>query len=158
MRVLVLLCLAMSAWAADQHTTWMDYAGGPDSSKYVALDQIDKSNVDQLRVEWVYPTQDNSSYLFNPIVADNVMYVLARNDSLVALDATTGKEIWVHEDLRGIAPRGINYWESKDRKDRRLIFQMRNFLPGDRCPDGQVYPHVRRQRTGGPPGGARSRP
>ena len=42
------------------------------------------------------------------------MYVLARNNSLVALDATTGKEIWVHENLQGIAPRGINYWESRD--------------------------------------------
>jgi glucose dehydrogenase len=56
------------------------------------------------------------------------MYVLARNNSLVALNAVTGKEIWVHENLRGIAPRGINYWESEDRKDRRLIFQINNRL------------------------------
>ena len=66
--------------------------------------------------------------MFNPIVVDNVAYVLARNNSLVALDATTGKEIWIHEDLRGIAPRGINYWESKDRSDRRLLFQMNSYL------------------------------
>ena len=56
------------------------------------------------------------------------MYVLARNNSLVALDASTGREIWIHEGLQGIAPRGINYWESKDRSDRRLLFQMNSYL------------------------------
>ncbi len=29
---------------------------------------------------------------------------------------------------RGITGRGINYWESEDRKDRRLLFQMNNYL------------------------------
>ncbi len=37
-------------------------------------------------------------------------------------------EIWIHAELTGIAPRGINYWESKDRKDRRLIFQRNSYL------------------------------
>ena len=94
----------------------------------MALDQITKSNVTRLQVAWTYRTQDNQSYLFNPIVVDDVMYVLARNNSLVALDAATGKEIWIHANLRGIASRGINYWESKDRKDRRLILQINHHI------------------------------
>src|SRR6266487_42441 len=110
------------------HKTWMDYGGGPDSSHFVALDQINKSNVNQLEVAWIYPTGDGRSYLFNPIVVDNVMYVLARNNSLVALDAATGKEIWIHEDLVGIATRGVNYWESQDHSDRRLLFQRNSYL------------------------------
>lgn len=107
---------------------WADYGGGPDNSHYVNTQQITKANVNQLQVAWSYQTQDNNNYLFNPVVANNVMYVLARNTSLVALDATTGKELWVHEGLYGIAPRGINYWQSKDGKDRRLIFQMNHTL------------------------------
>src|SRR6266487_2020058 len=110
------------------HKTWMHYGGGPDSSHFVALDQINTPNVNQLDVPWIYPTGDGRSYLFNPIVVDNVMYVLARNNSLVALDAATGKEIWIHENLPGLTTRGIAYWESKDRRDRRLIFTMNNFL------------------------------
>jgi quinoprotein glucose dehydrogenase len=109
-------------------TTWTDFGGGPDNARYLALEQITKSNVQQLAVAWKYPTRDNISYVFNPVVVDNVMYVLARNNSLVALDASTGKEIWIHEDLGGIAPRGINYWESKDRADRRLLFQRNSYL------------------------------
>ena len=130
---LILLSLSIgpvgrAAEAQQDHKKWMDYGGGSDSSHFVALDQINKSNVNTLEVAWNYPTGDSSSYLFNPIVVDNVMYVLARNSSLVALDAATGKEIWIHENLPGLATRGIAYWESKDRKDRRLIFTINNFL------------------------------
>src|SRR5262249_30356407 len=114
--------------AAQDRKTWMTYGGGPDSSHFVALNQINKSNVNELQVAWAYPTGDDRSYLFNPIVIGKVMYVLARNSSLVALDAGTGKEIWIHENLPGLSTRGISYWESKDRKDRRLIFAINNNL------------------------------
>ncbi|HEU0121794.1 MAG TPA: PQQ-binding-like beta-propeller repeat protein [Bryobacteraceae bacterium] len=119
------------AWPAENGKNpknWSDYGGGPDSSHFVSLGQITKSNVNQLQVAWTYPTGDNHAYLFNPVIVDNVMYVLARNSSLVALDATTGKEIWIHENLPGLTSRGIAYWESKDRKDRRLLFAMNDYL------------------------------
>lgn len=112
----------------DPHKTWRDYGGGPDQSKYVVVDEINKSNVNKLKVAWFYPAGDDNVYQFNPIIIDTIMYVLAKENSLVALNATTGKEIWIHADLHGIAPRGINYWESKDGKERRLIFQMNNYL------------------------------
>jgi quinoprotein glucose dehydrogenase len=125
---LVLTAICRAAHAGQDYKTWKDYGGGPDSSHFVDLKQIDKSNVNQLEVAWSYPTGDQRSYVFNPIVVDNVMYVQARNSSLVALDAVTGKEIWIHENLPGLATRGIAFWESKDRKDRRLIFALNNYL------------------------------
>ena len=111
-----------------EFTTWQEYGGGPSASKYVTFKQINKSNVDQLKVAWFYPTNDNKTYQFNPIIVDTVMYVLAKNNSLVALNARTGKEIWIQANLRGITRRGINFWESKDGKDKRLIFAMNNYL------------------------------
>jgi quinoprotein glucose dehydrogenase len=111
-----------------QRRTWSDYGGGPDNARYLTLDQITKENLGRLEVAWTYPTRDDFSYVFNPLIVDNVIYVLARNSALVALDAATGKEIWVHESLQGIAPRGINYWESQDRKDRRLLYQRNHYL------------------------------
>ena len=93
--------------------------------RFTALDQIRKSNVKDLRIAWTY---FNGSSSMNPIIVDNVMYVYGRNNSLIALDATTGKEIWIHTGLSSIATLGVNYWESKDRKDRRLIFQINHFL------------------------------
>ena len=125
------LVMGITAWPetpGKNHKNWADYGGGPDSSHFVALNQIDKSNVSRLEVAWVYPNGDNQAYLFNPIVVDNVMYVLARDSSLVALHATTGKEIWVHEKLPGLSTRGVAYWESKNRQDRRLIFAINDYL------------------------------
>ena len=127
-RLALLVLAAATALAGQDHTKWSDYGGGPDSSHFVNLKQITPANVTQLQVAWTYPTRDNIAYLFNPIIVDNLMYVLARNYSLVALDAESGKEIWVHENLAGISTRGIAYWESKDRSDRRLIFSMNDYL------------------------------
>jgi quinoprotein glucose dehydrogenase len=128
-RLFLCVVLGLPLAAAQQdHQTWRDYGGGPDNSKYVALDQITKKNVGQLAVAWSYPTRDHNAYAFNPIIVGNTMYVMARGSSLVALNATTGKEIWVHENLPSISYRGVNYWESKDGKDRRLIFQINHYL------------------------------
>ena len=113
---------------SERRAQWADYGGGPDSAKYSTLSQITRANVTQLKVAWSYPTYDNTAYRFGPVVVDNVAYVLARNNSLVAIDATTGKEIWIHEGLQGMAPRGINYWESRDRSDRRLLYQRNGYL------------------------------
>src|SRR6476659_935731 len=117
--------------AAKAHSTWRDYAGASDAAQYSALTQINRSNIKKLQVAWSYPTGDGNKYLFNPIVIDQTMYVLAHDNSIVALDAATGKELWTHPTAPKttlITNRGINYWESSDRTDRRLLFAANNFL------------------------------
>ena len=47
------------AMAAGSGKWWRDNLGGPDSSHYVDLDQIKKSNVNQLEVAWFYPYGDD---------------------------------------------------------------------------------------------------
>ena len=122
------LVLAASAAELRSFQTWEDDLGGPDSSQYTSLKQINKSNVKQLQVVWTYPTGERGTYLFNPIVVDGVMYVLANNNSVVALDAATGKEIWTHPNQGAVGTRGMNYWAGKDRSDRRLIYVNGGFL------------------------------
>ena len=121
------LCVGIPAIFAQNKSpnlSWPDYGGGPTNSHYVELKQITKANIGQLEVAWSYPYGQTG---FNPVIVDNMMYVIGRS-ALIALDATTGKEIWIHENLAGMNPRGINYWESKDRKDRRLIFSTNSYL------------------------------
>jgi len=92
--------------------------------QYSALTQIDKKNVGRLEQAWFFAVPDRKgNFGFNPIVVDGVMYVLGPANAIVALDAMTGKTIWSHIVQDGSpGNRGINYWESKDRSDRRLIF------------------------------------
>ncbi len=128
---------------AQPHTTWSDYSGGPDSAQYSALGQINRSNVARLERVWTFPTGDHNKYFFNPLVVEGTMYVLAKNNSIVALDAATGKEIWTHEsgpDIKIITSRGINYWESKDRADRRLLFASNHFLRAIDARTGKTIP------------------
>ncbi|MCC7007779.1 MAG: PQQ-binding-like beta-propeller repeat protein [Acidobacteria bacterium] len=110
--------------AARSDKWWWDNLAGPDSSNFVGADQVTKANVSRLEVAWFYPYATSG---FNPIAVDNVIYTAARGNALVALDATTGKEIWVHDNLGGAA-RGINYWQSDNGKDKRLIFWINSFM------------------------------
>ena len=65
--------------------------------QYSALKQIDKSNVSNLELAWFHSVPDRTGNSgFNPIVADGTMYVLGPKNSIVALDAITGKQIWSH--------------------------------------------------------------
>lgn len=125
---------------AAEHSTWSDYAGAPDGAQYSALDQINRSNVSQLRPAWTYPTADGNKYLFNPLVVDKTMYVLARNNSIVALDAATGREMWVHATgakTQLITNRGINYWESSGHSESRLLYAVDNYLQAIDARTGQ---------------------
>ncbi len=119
------------------YTTWRTYGGGGHASQYSALDQINKSNVTQLAVAWSFPVGERS-FVFNPIVVDDVMYVLARDNDLVALDAATGRELWSHPHEGPVSARGINYWQSADGSDRRLLYLNSGFLTALDARTGQT--------------------
>ncbi len=116
---------AIATTATSQSKEWADYAGGPAGNRYIDFKQITKANVDKLQVAWTYPYAETGN---NSIVSHGVIFTHARNKSIVAVDAATGKEIWVHDGLTGLTERGLNYWESKDGKDRRLIFSVADYL------------------------------
>lgn len=111
--------------ATSQPTEWRDYAGSPEGNRYIDFKQITKANVDKLQVAWIYPYAETGN---NALVADGVIYTHARNRSIVAVDAATGKEVWVHDGLTGLTTRGLNYWESKDGRDKRVIFSVADYL------------------------------
>jgi quinoprotein glucose dehydrogenase len=121
--VLAVLALPSEARApqpAAPYTTWSEYGGAADSMQYSALAEITRANVAQLQPVWFYRVAGDPVRLpFNPLIVGDVMYVAGDKNVVVALDAATGKERWVSSAQ---APeRGLAYWESRDRADRRLI-------------------------------------
>ena len=130
----LLVVAAAAAFAAAAVTTtaqsskdqwWPGYGSGPDNSRYSTSKQITRTNVTGLQAAWTYPFGDAGS---SPIVVRGAIYGRGRNGSLVALDAATGRELWVHENMTGMTSRGMNYWESADGRDQRLIFAMNSLL------------------------------
>src|SRR5215472_7445994 len=112
---IALFTLAPLALQAQKAAGWSEYLGGPDSSHYSPLKQVNKQNVNKLSVAWSYETGDDLSYTFCPLVVDNIAYVAAKTGALVAVDASTGKELWVHTFAAGgrfsgiSGQRGANY-------------------------------------------------
>jgi quinoprotein glucose dehydrogenase len=148
-----LTVLAGAAAAQEPYKTWNTFGGTAEDNNYSALTQINRSNVTKLQVVWTYDTADEIGYTFAPIVVDRTLYGAAKNGSLLAIDATTGKEIWVHRfdppragagGLSGVtgltAYRGLNYWESKDRSDRRLFVQVDGFIQAINARTGELVP------------------
>jgi glucose dehydrogenase len=131
------MCGTLVSAAERSFDTWSQYLGGADSSQYSSLKQINKSNVKQLEVAWTYQTGPGT-YTFDPLVIDGIMYVLAQSNSVVALDAATGKQLWAHPNTGAVGARGMNYWENKDRSDRRLFFINAGFLTAIDARTGQT--------------------
>ena len=105
---------------------WDQNGGGVDSSQYSSLKEIDKTNVGRLTVAWTYPSDE--AYLFNPLIVNGTIYVLAKKRSIVALDAATGKEKWVHQNEGAVGARGMSYWKSSDGSEERLLYVNAGFL------------------------------
>jgi quinoprotein glucose dehydrogenase len=127
----------MTPAQAARYRTWRQYAGGSHSSQFTSLDQINKTNVTQLDVAWTFPVTGN--VIFNPLIIDTTMYVPAGGGTLAAVDAATGKELWRKQ---GVAPgaRGMNYWESTDKSDRRLLFVAGGMLTAVNAANGELIP------------------
>ena len=120
-----MLAVAFPGAQAPSDLWWTGYGNGADNSRYFASRQISKTNVNQLQVAWTYPFGDTGG---NPIVVRGVIYGRGRNGSVVAVDAKTGREIWVRENMGAMTWRGMMYWESRDGRDQRLIFTMNDLL------------------------------
>jgi quinate dehydrogenase (quinone) len=118
------------------YTTWTAYSGGAHSSQYSALTEINTSNVSRLQVAWTFAV--TGTVIFNPIVIDGVMYLQASVNTLAAVDAATGKEIWRCQTQGPIGARGMNYWESPDRSDRRLLFIAGGYLTAINAQNGDA--------------------
>jgi alcohol dehydrogenase (cytochrome c) len=74
---------------------WLTYSRTLDGKRYSPLNEINTTNVFQLKVKWAY--QFSSPQIeSSPIVIDGVLYMTGPN-SVVALDGRTGRPLWKWE-------------------------------------------------------------
>ena len=160
----VLAVLLVASSAATQQGApagqWPTYGGDHAATKYSPLDQIDRDNVDQLRVAWRWASPDNEVVTANrttlpslpagfkatPVLADGVLYIKTSLSQAAAIDAATGETLWVFDPgvwegerpaNMGYNARGVAYWS--DGRDARI------FLP-----TGNAYLWAVDARTGRP--------
>ncbi|MXO65003.1 membrane-bound PQQ-dependent dehydrogenase, glucose/quinate/shikimate family [Altericroceibacterium endophyticum] len=84
---------------------WTSWGGTQAGQRYSTLNQITPANVDKLQRAWVSHTGDlpqgagKGEYAVEntPLKIGNRLYSCTAMDQVVALDATTGKEIWRYD-------------------------------------------------------------
>jgi quinoprotein glucose dehydrogenase len=110
------------------------YGGDAGSTKYSALDQINASNVKDLKIAWEWKANNfgkrpDFNWEVTPLMVGGVLYFTAgtRRDA-VAVDAATGETLWVYrldegarsQPVARINNRGLAYW-SDGKGDSRIL-------------------------------------
>ncbi|WP_420320643.1 PQQ-binding-like beta-propeller repeat protein [Flagellimonas sp.] len=116
----------------EYHTTWQHYLGDPGRSHYSTLNQIDTSNVTQLKLAWSYKSGGveegrTTQIQTNPLIIDSILYGVNAAIELFALNASNGKEVWKFKapltDVSGLGVnRGLSFWKSDSNEKSRIFF------------------------------------
>jgi len=76
---------------------WMSYRRTYDVTGFSPLDQINRANVDELRLVWAYSMRDGSRWVPTPVVANRLMYVAEGSGRVTAFEVITGDVAWMHQ-------------------------------------------------------------
>jgi quinoprotein glucose dehydrogenase len=113
-QVVALLGLAMFAASAappgrqsdDDEATWGAYGGDPGGNRHSPLTQINRQNVERLKIAWTYRTgelgagferADTLTFETTPILVRDSLYLSTATNIVIALDPATGVQRWRYD-------------------------------------------------------------
>ncbi len=110
--------------AADSEPyNWLAHGRSNSEQRYSPLAQVNRDNVERLGLSWSYDTMTTHGLEASPIVIDGVMYTTGAWSVVYALDAATGRELWVYDpkvprqwSRRGccdVVNRGVAVWKGR---------------------------------------------
>ena len=146
-RVAVVVAALTSAWSAARVSgqagqpgtsrgEWPHYTADLKGSRYSPLDQITGANFNKLEVAWRFKTDNLGPFPEfklegTPLMIGGVLYTTGgTRRAVVALDAKTGEQIWVHTVREGrraavsprqLSGRGVSYW-TDGKGDERILY------------------------------------
>jgi glucose dehydrogenase len=97
---------ACNATVKSAESDWPAYGNDPGGMRHSALSQINRENVAKLKVAWVFHTGDisdghdgrkRSGFETTPILVDGRLYLTTPFNRVIALDPTTGKQLWSYD-------------------------------------------------------------
>jgi alcohol dehydrogenase (cytochrome c) len=100
---------------------WLSYNGDYTGQRFSGLEQINQTNVSQLRAQWVFHAPNSRDMEVTPVVVNGLMLVTVAND-VFALDAQTGRVVWHYsrplsegliDDAAQHHSRGVGVWKSR---------------------------------------------
>src|SRR5436853_256721 len=88
---------ARIANSSKEPQNWLTYSGDYAGRRFSTLDQINAANVHSLVVKWVYQTGATGKFETTPLVVDGILYGTGPDNRVFALDAHTGRPIWLYQ-------------------------------------------------------------
>ena len=142
--------LGLAAGGAD----WTAYGQDPGNMRHSPLQQITPGNVADLAPAWTFhmrppsmdvaaanpqpspslrgrfPVTKYTGSEMTPLVANGLMFLATPYRRVVAVDATTGAQVWAYDLPGGDAPamRGVSYWPGGHGQGARILVATRNGL------------------------------
>lgn len=120
--------------AEPSNADWAHYLGGKERNLYSPLQQIDRSNVEQLEVAWTFDTGEVAEYQANNLIIDGVLYTPTATRKVIALNAATGDDIWTWDPTKersgpgSARQRGLVYWQNDSGGEQRLFTAVGGYL------------------------------
>jgi quinoprotein glucose dehydrogenase len=126
----------------EDYRGWKTYGGTPDQIRYSALRQINRDNVRQLQVAWTYDSGEAGGLQTQPIVIDGVLFGYTPTHKTFALDAGTGRLLWMFDSgIKGQgANRGLMYWADRSGSNVRVFAAVDQYLYGLDARSGKPIP------------------
>ncbi len=83
--------------SAKEPQNWLMYSGDYAGLRFSPLDSVNTSNTKSLVAKWAYQTGATGKFETTPLVVDGVLYATGQDDRAFALDARTGRLIWMYQ-------------------------------------------------------------
>jgi alcohol dehydrogenase (cytochrome c) len=83
--------------SAKEPQNWLMYSGDYAGRRFSTLDQVNTITAPSLVAKWVYQTAATGKLETTPLVIDGILYATAQDDRAFALDARTGRPIWMFQ-------------------------------------------------------------
>ena len=109
--------------ADNEPENWLSHGRTYSEQRFSPLSDINRSNIDNLGLAWVYKTGTKRGLEATPIVVNGVIYTTGSWSKVFAVDARTGEEIWTFDpQVPGeagrnaccdVVNRGLAIWQGK---------------------------------------------
>ena len=138
----LLLAACVPAPDPSDDNDWRYYGKDAGGTRYSALAQINRTNIQELEVAWIYrmgevkrphrtiPDRMQAPWECTPLAVDGVLYLSTPSNRIIALEAETGRELWEFDPQEGsgddryyLQHRGVSYWEGmvEGKPQRRIL-------------------------------------